>query len=360
MGYAFFVFMLAAALVMLLFDSAASAGAAEGLKLFAGSALPCLFPFMVCGQYFIAFADKGGGAFARGRPQGRLGRALKALFEAALCAVCGTPAAAMICERKRKAGLSARRASALCAAMNQVSPVFIIGFVASGLMKKPELWWVFAVSHYLPAALASLLLGITRGEEAGAPELSVSMTEKRPSALLGSAIKNACSAALRVGGTIVFFRVLISVAGEAGLETILGRAPFAFAAGIAEMTNGLSLIAALHLDARVCASLLCFAAGFGGVCVYMQSAMFFEELRPLPYFAVKLAEGAASFLLCMALFPAGPEAAAVFYEAGYEALPRSTEVLERGVIMLYAFMSFALAGAFSYLYSRLFIRRRTV
>lgn len=360
MGYAFFVLMLFAALLLLIFHGAAADSAAEGLRLFCGSVLPCLFPFMVCGKYFAEFL--GGRSFSGKKAHTRFSRvraALSTLPEALVCAVCGLPSAAVICGKKSGAGLSARHASALCAALNQVNPLFIIGLASAELLKAPGLWPLLAAAHYLPALLLAVLLSALGAEADLKPIPAVDAgAVKSPLALFGSAVSGASVAALRICGTMVFFKVMLSALGAAGLERVIGGKGFALFSGVLEMTNGLYAVVALPLEPRLCAAVVSFFMSFGGLCVFIQSALFFEELKPLPYFAAKLLTGALSFGICYLFFPV--EAAAVMAQQGGSLAEAGGAAFERGVTLLYSSLSFALAACVSYLYSRLFVKKRTV
>jgi len=355
----FYALTLGLALLLLIFNQAASLGAAEGLRLFACSVLPCLFPFMVCGHCLTAagVTSSGGAAKKRLLPLRRLGLAV-------VCAVCGTPSAALVCGRLYLDGMSTKKASALCAVMNLVNPYFIIGLLSRELLHSSLLWKTIAIAHYLPALAAALLLSLGEGKTAHEGLASAAMDKcgartlpsPAPSYLtvFGRALTDATLAILRIGGTVVFFRVLYSVAEASGVLSLLSPAFGAVAAGMLEMTNGLTLLAAAHIGGRLCTSLCCALLSFGGVCIFIQSKQFFEELDAKCYFAVKLLTGACSFLLCHILYPLAGGAVDAMHGLDESLLfSRAAETACLAVCI-------ALALAASLTYARLAVRRRTI
>lgn len=324
------------ACLLTVFGGEAAAGAADGLRLFADSMLPCLFPFMVCGYYLA------------GEKQTLRGGKPGAVWLAMTCAVCGTPSAALACGRLT--GLSRRRASMLCAALNQTGPLFLTGVLCADLLGAPRLWPMFAAAHYLPAALAAVVIMPSCGGKA--PADSKPIERKEPLLRFAGALSDAVSAILRVGGTVVFFRVLHTVVSAAGVFSPLPSWAAASASGLLEMTNGLALAAAEGMALRAKCALCGFLLSFGGVCVFMQSKLFMRELSPLPYFAVKLGLGMASGLICWLLFPyVGGASSAV---AGLDetlALTRAGTLASGGLCML-------LSVCASALFARIAVRRR--
>ena len=349
MVYAVFVLMLIAACALLLFGGAAAEGAADGLRLFALRVLPCLFPFMVCGKYLIS-----AGVFTSGEKRG--GSFVGAMLRWLVCALCGTPSAALVCSGLCGRGCGKRRASMLCAALNQMNPAFVTGLLAAKLLGVPRYGLPLAISHYLPACAGAVIIGLV-GEKTVCPSPAViSIQKKSASALFAGSLAEACSGVMQIGGTIVFFRVIVAIFLQSGSLKGASPAVTAAAAGLFEMTNGLALLcgALPHGTFAVCA-----CAGilsFGGICLFVQSKLFFEELSALWYFLTKLIIGAASFGLCFAicpLFAGDVSAAAVSSETLQSAGERA------GTLTVFA-ASAAAACAASFLYARLMIKKPAV
>ena len=339
MGVFLLLLMLGLAGLLIVFSEAASSGAREGLALFAGSVLPCLFPFMVCGHYISECG------LPRPRSRGKLIGLLYAFGTALICAVCGTPAGALVSAKACSEGMSERRASMLCAALNQTGPLFIIGVTADTMLGVKGLWPVLAAAHYTPCLIAACALGV--GGEPG------ESTERVPPLkLFADSLSEAVSSVLRVGGTIVFFRVLISVFETSGAFAGFGGAMKATLAGALEMTNGLSLLTSSLPPSRLCCAWCAALLSFGGGCVFMQSKLFFGELKAAPYLAVKAALAAASFGLAYLIYPFFGGAVG----AGY--FPSESVMATRagGTAALAVCMLFSAAAAF--IYARTAVKRR--
>lgn len=345
MGYALFIAALLGALLMLPVSRAAAAGAAEALELFGRVAAPSLFPFLV----FSNLMRKSGALDGIGR-KGRLPAALMTSFAAA---VCGTPSAALICRELYASGAyGRRRASLLCAAATQAGPMFVAASLAEGMAGAPGLAAPFAVSHYAPALIFSAAAGLVRLPDRGMkPARQKTAAPKRGVFL--DAVNDAVTGILRIGGLLVFFRVMYAAAEDLGvLSPLPPIARFALC-GVFEMTGGLSLLA----NHGGCTALaLCAAVlSFGGICVFAQSKLMFPELEAMPYFAVKAVLAAAGYGVFMLVYrSAGGSAEASF---------SLSEALEgagaRGAALGGAAISFGGSLAVSLLLSSMAVKKGT-
>lgn len=267
-------------------SEAACAAAAEALKLFAEVIVPSLFPFLV-----LAGMMTKSGVLTCLRPKRRLAAAAAAQL---LAAVCGTPSAALICRELSSAGMfTRRRASALCAAANQAGPVFVAVSLAKGLAGSSALALPFMLSHYLPALLFALIIGALPGGRSPAPAVrSVRPTVR---GVFTEAVADATASIARICGMLVFFRVAFAALCGLGLLAPLPPLVRSAACGFFEMTGGLALLAEQR---GIRAFSLCAAVlSWGGICVFSQSKLVFQELEAGPYFAVKAVQALASYLI---------------------------------------------------------------
>ena len=298
MRYAFFIFMLAFAIVLIPFHSAAAQGASEGLLLFANNVLPSLFPFFVC-AHFITLS----GIISAGGKRSSSGYMLYWL----ITGICGTPSASLICESIYSSGvLSINRASVLCAILNQTGPVFIISTLSVGFLGNAGYALPFAISHYIPAAmLSALFIIINKSHKSCEPVCQAPKLKKKPDPnilkLFSESISDAVISVLRVGGTIVFFRVAYCVLSSLLAPLHISSDVFNTASGLFEMTNALQLITAL--PSRLNLSLCAFLLSFGGFCIFVQSKMLFPSLSAMPYLAAKLITGVFSGLTMWLIYP---------------------------------------------------------
>ena len=293
MEYAVFFIFLIIALMMIPFSLAAFEGAKEGIRLFAESVLPALFPFMVCSHYIM-----------RSSVLSRLRRRSGALVKFAaftLSAICGTPSSAVITRELFSCGVWERkRASVICAAFNMTGPMFIVSTLCRSMLKNSAFAYAFAVSHYLPP----LIFALIPAKKNGCLPPSPPTKKDDPVRLFSEAVSDAVLTVLRAGGVIVFFRILLSLAEAVGA---LNSFPFearSLTIGILEMTNGVSLLT--QVPSRLSLSLCAFLLSFGGASFFVQAKLIFPELSTGSYFITKLLSGVASGLLFWLVFPLVP------------------------------------------------------
>lgn len=336
MSYVFFSAAAVFALLLIPFSAEAVQAAADGLKLFGLYVVPSLFPFIVCSNCML----KGGLLNRSGREA-----ALPLPALALTAAVCGTPSAALMLNTVRYESVKDERsASVCCAVLNQAGPVFIISTLSRGFLKSAEYAPALCVSHYVPAFIGSLLLcaGWKRRLK-----FCAQSKEKSPacaSRIVSESISDSVSVMLRIGGTIVFFRVIYGVfsgmIGQFSLpESISGSIM-----GVIEMTNGLKALSAMQT--RLSVSLCAFLLSFGGLCIFMQSKLVFERLRALPYFLTKLVCALISGAVMWFWYPRFGVAYEVFSFTGERA--DSMALSPEGAA---AFISFASSAALTLLLS---------
>ncbi len=302
MGYVFFVLMLGLTVLLIPFSRAAALGAADGLSLFYRFVLPSLFPFFVCSHYLTSSE-----AFRRIS----LSRWFIPLFAAPITALCGTPSSALIFGRLYSTGtLSIKRASVLCAALNQTGPSFIISALCIGMLGNVRSAYAFIISHYAPAFIAAILLSL--GSVKNSRFVRTPEPSESPLTSFSAAVSGAVVNILRVGGTIVFFKSIYSVLSSA--FPFSEGIPGAVLTGLFEMTNGISLL--VGYPGKLALSLSAFLMTFGGACIFIQSKMIFNELSALYFFAAKLILGAVSFSVFYLICPSLDDSRAVFGELG--------------------------------------------
>ena len=277
---------------MIPFGGSAAAGAAAGLDVFLRNVFPSLFPFFVCAHYLI-----GSGLLHKAIP------GKKALSYPLLCltaAICGTPSAALICSELYKRGSCGRtEASLLCAALNQTGPLFIAVTLSLRFAGDRSVAPLFAVSHYLPPLAASVIIGAVYSRHAALPLTLKNSLGRSPLSLFSDSISAAVSSILRVGGTIVFFRTAHAVFESTVGKAIRSPAVCAFLTGLLEMTNGTALL--FECKASHAEVLSAFLLSFGGVCVFIQTKMIFDELRGEVYLISKAVSGIVSAVLFAAV-----------------------------------------------------------
>ncbi len=297
MGYVCFLLVLTAAILMIPFSEAAFSGAADGLRTFAVSVLPSLFPLVVCSNYLLR-SPVIRKAVGRG---GIVPSILLPLFTA----LCGIPSSAVLINGLHAQGSFSRRgASFLCALYTQPGPMFIISALSAGFLRNRSTGKFFLLACYLPPLVISVLFFVFRRKKPDrtAPKLN------EPFAARGSGITKAIAEAsltmVRICGTIVFFSVLFGVSDALGIFSFLPVQWSGLIKGAIEMTNGIYALS--FIPTRLSFSLIAFLLSFGGLSVFVQSKMIFPGLSSKTYFITKLLLGVISGSIVYFVYPIIP------------------------------------------------------
>jgi len=210
---------------IIIFPNESFKAAHDGLLLWFNVVLPALLPFFICVEILIGlgivrllgscfrsimrpiFNIPGEGAFAffmsiaSGYPVGA--KITASLFEGKACS-----------------RVEAQRMLSLCSTSG---PLFIIGAVATGILSNPKLGILLAVSHYLSAISAGLLMRFWGGKKVKnkiainvvsshlpinplKEMLEYRKKDGRPfGTLMGDAVKNGMNLIFTIGGFIILF-----------------------------------------------------------------------------------------------------------------------------------------------------------
>lgn len=234
-----------------------------------------------------------------------------ALF--ALAFVSGAPGGARLSSQYAADGDVDAGLTCLAASLNTISPMYIAGAFATGMLGAPQ-----AAFPILTAQLLSALLTVFLVRKAYAPVLTASAPEQALpfTRLFAASIAESVSSLLSICGTIIFFLVLTRLLSATGAMAVLlwpfrtlltllgsnGALAEAVFTGMLEMTAGSKALAEAGLPLRTAASAGAFLFSFGGLCIAAQS-MLFLPVKLKQYLPLKLAQGVLAALLCYFLFP---------------------------------------------------------
>ena len=316
------------AALMLVHPAAALSGAKEGLSLWLNSVLPALLPFFV----LSSLLSRTGVLTRAGRRLAPLMRFAALPGEAGaaalLGAVSGYPVGARLSgELYAQNVLNLEQMEYLCGICNLASPSFLAGTVAASLLGAPGAGVLLILCHLLGAALTALLFSpLCRRAAKGhaepwtAPQKANS-GDFSPARLLIEAIADGMTAMLKVGGTLIFFSVVLCLLEASGLLALLTlplRAlglkedlAAAVVSGFFEKSRGCAQVAALSLPLSLRAALCSALCAFGGCGILLQTIAF-APVRPLLYWRMKAVQGVLCGLLCYGALMFFPGAATVF------------------------------------------------
>jgi sporulation integral membrane protein YlbJ len=278
-------------LYLLCFPAQAQAGARAGLLLWYNSILPVLFPFMLVSGIFLntGLADRVQRVLARPFHAlfGCSGYGAFAIFTGFLC---GFPMGAhMTSDLHRQGKISDRESRFLCGFVNNVSPVFILSYLAADQMKQPG-WGILFLINILGAALLYGLLSSVRFRRESEytalqslPHHTAQVPQGGPSAhalpsqptdiagrfaAIDTAINDSIQNILRLAAYIVLFSVISSALTPLADDQ---HPVLLFLISCIEITNGIRLIASSALPLFVRAFLATVLCASGGLCALMQT-----------------------------------------------------------------------------------------
>lgn len=257
---------------LLLCPQSALQSARDGLLLWYHSVLPVIFPFLFFGGLLMRLVNAEDMPKILTRPFTRLfGCSTYGVFVIPAGFLCGFPAGARLTgDLYRDGKITREEALHLFGFANNVSPGFIVSYLASGQMRQPDRagWYVLQI---LGAALLYGWIQSWPRRGRNYPE-SVQTPPTRETisfTLIDDCIYEAMSSALRLGAYILLFAIL---SGAITLAAPLSNpAVLLFVSGI-EVTNGIHLLAVSALsDAQKYIAVSALAA-FGGWSALAQSA----------------------------------------------------------------------------------------
>lgn len=284
--------------LLIAFHQEAAEAARQGFLLWRDSVLPALLPFFVCTALMQRV-----GALRPDEPA--------ALF--ALAFLSGAPSGARLCGQLRAEGDSSDLTYA-AASLNALSPVFVCGAFASGMLHAPSTA-IALITAQLLAMLACFAIAWKELPPKG--RHSVPSEDSTPVAILFvGCIRDAVFSLLSICGTIVFFSVLVQMLKITGLLFLLsyplrffivllggeGVSAEAIFASLLEVASGSSLLAQCGLSLRLTVTVSAFSFSFCGLCIAAQSMLFYP-VRLGKYLIVKLVQGTVSAIVAYLLFP---------------------------------------------------------
>ncbi|NLM44013.1 MAG: sporulation integral membrane protein YlbJ [Clostridiales bacterium] len=303
----------------------------EGLDLWFNVVCPALLPFFICAEILVGL---GVVSFI-----GSIFRPLMSIifnipgegaFAFAMSIASGYPVGAKITatlrSNKQCTKVEAQRMLSLCSTSG---PLFIIGAVSVGMLKKPEFAPLLLLSHYLSAVTCGFIMRFYKKNIKASNSAIIQNPFKELikyrekdgrsfGQLMGDSIKNGVSLVLLVGGYIIIFSVISRVIEITGLLTFITNAinllPFInidnkqyvsmMITGILEVTNGIKVCTSQYLPDILKVIIISFFIGFGGLSINAQVSGIIQEtdINFLIYFFMKILQGFLASLYTLILY----------------------------------------------------------
>lgn len=275
--------------LLLLFHADAMAAAREGFEIFQSSVFPALLPFFVC----ASIMQETGVVNA----QNRMGLLLMSYIS-------GAPSGARLISG---VDVDDQTRSILAAALNMLSPMFMIGAFANNMLGNKWLALPMLIGQVTSGIAILLFIRLPKGKKSLPAVAGPSIPD---------AIKSAMMSMLMICGTIMIFMVLITLLNDIGILDIIAY-PFdkllglfnvregmfkLVLAGSIEVVNGCNMIKDAQITMRQAVVLGTFITTFGGLCIMAQSSLFFK-IKAWHYIVIKLMQSIVASTIAYLLFP---------------------------------------------------------
>ena len=330
-NYLFSLIFLLFTLSLLIFSSSNILAAKNGLKLWANSVLPSLFPFFIAtellsktnipyilGSFFNRFMKplfniRGEGSFA-----------------IIMGWISGYPVGAKIATNFRKQNiLSKEECERILSFSNNSGPLFIVGTCGISLFGSTQIGFLLLLTHILASFTVGILFRFWKKTYTKQINIkkniynSSSISLSNLGGILGECIYNSISTILMIGGFIVLFSVIVSILNKSKILILFNtllypifnilHIPTKFIipiiTGIIEVTNGISQVANIQIKAiSINIIITAFLLGLGGISVLLQvlSVISKTDLSIKPYIIGKILHGIIAALytfVFISIFP---------------------------------------------------------
>ncbi len=289
----------------------------EGLTLWVTSVVPALLPFFIACELLsytnvIDFLGK------------KLNKIMKPIFNVPgegafpliMGIISGYPVGAKIVTNFRKQNICTKEeGERLLTFTNNSGPLFIIGTVGISLFGNSTIGILLFFTHLLACLTVGVIFRFWK-RNSKKNDISSSYSNKAKKApkleslggILQSSIMTSINTIVMIGGFVMLFSVIISILESSGIFSVLSKIiipllriiniPDSFASGIlsgiVELTNGVSIIASIHVKAITINITICaFLLGFGGISVLLQvlSITSTSDISIKPYIIGKILQG---------------------------------------------------------------------
>ncbi len=320
----------------------------SGMRLFWNTVFPSLLPFFILAEFMLGLGVvKGFGVLLEPLMRPLFGVPGIGAFALSMGLAAGYPMDAVITARFRSQKLCSRiEGERLLAFTNTADPLFMIGAVAVGMFKSPEIGGLLAIAHYI----SSFLVGISFklwGRKAEREEVHEAQAAPIPVArgniftrafnemitarqedgrafgqIMRDAVVESMQTLIMICGFIVFFAVLIDVLRISGVIVVIG-APIAFIYHIFGINGGLvppTIAGALEIDVGAAQTAAVVAApmvqklalvsaiiAWSGLSVHAQvaSVLTQTDIRMRPYFLARFLHAGLAAAITVLLYALG-------------------------------------------------------
>lgn len=181
---------------------------------------------------------------------------------------------------------------------NNASPMFIIGFIATGLLNNTYLGIIMLIVIYLANLITSLIFRVIYSKSLTPVNTSNKIkhiNKKITFSLFDECIMNAISLIVKIGGYIIFFSIILNCFYLIPIKSSIIK-DFLFS--LIELANGVKLLVSSNATISVKFVLLCTLTAFGTFSVHAQTASVLTKtnLNLNKYMVSKLINAVITFI----------------------------------------------------------------
>ena len=301
-------------ITLVLYSKSNIEAAKNGLKLWANSVVPSLFPFFVateilCSTNLVNLVGK----FLQKPIQKIFNIPGEGAIAIIMGIISGYPTGAKIAVNFREKNIcSKEEAERLLAFTNNSGPLFIIGTVGISMFGNIKIGYILLISHIISCLIVGIIFRNWKRKKIKfntffkIEEKQIRL--KDLGEILGNSIKKSIITILNIGGFIVIFSVILSILDNSNFFNIVENfcnklnisrgIVTGFISGIIELTNGVNQISSLG-SSNLIIILTSFLVGFGGISVLLQvySVIAKSDISIKPYFYGKLCQSIISIVI---------------------------------------------------------------
>ncbi len=291
--------------LMLLFPAKVFEGACNGLMLWFHSVLPTLLPFMILSGILIKTRAIHWIVRISGPLLGRIFHVSDyATFAVITGFLCGYPMGSRITsDLLREGHISLDEAGYLLSFCNNASPIFIISYIVQQNLRQDKFLFPSLIILTLSPVIASFFFRHLRlytyfgSKNQTVKNVFLPEASEKNENILDSCIMSGFESITKVGGYIILFSIMLSLAE-------IPELPYAgfqyFFLPSLEITNGISLICQ-NLTGNFAFFLCMVMTSFGGFCAIAQTKCMINGtgLSIFPYMIEKLITALVTSLLCL-------------------------------------------------------------
>ncbi len=188
---------------------------------------------------------------------------------------------------------------------NNASPMFIIGFIATGLFGKVSIGILMLIVIYTANIVTAFIYRVVYAKKLvyKTPERPTRHTNRKITfSIFDDCVMNAITLIVKIGGYIVFFSIIMNCLYFIPIKSHILK-DFTF--GLMELANGTKLLVSASASFPVKFVLLSTLVAFGTFSVHAQTAsvIYHTGLKIKPYIIAKIINAVITFITALLIIP---------------------------------------------------------